>query len=459
MPSQAAQLACLPESDREAFYARIGEAGQRALRYDWRFWGRPEQFAPGTEGAAIERTDWRTWLILAGRGFGKTRAGAEWVRERVAAGARYLIIAGPTAGDVRDVMIEGESGLLNVYPPGEAPLYEPSKSRLTWMRAGVETARAILLSAEEPERFRGKQGDTVWCDEICAWERPEAWTLLQFAMRLGAPRFGLTTTPKNTPLLAEIMRDPRTVISRGSTFDNAPNLAPEFIAAIRDKYEGTRLGRQELHAEVLLDTPGALWNTAMIEACRVKAAPALLRTVTALDPSVTAHEGSDEAGIVVCGVGLCRCKGVAEKHLFVLGDYSGKYTPDGWARATVTAHHRHSGDRVVAEKNQGGDMIEGALRTVDPHVPYRGISARQGKRVRAEPVAALYEQGKVHHCGELHKLEAEQCSWDPMNPSAKSPNRIDALVHCATDLMLGGGVPTFSYQPGGLSIHRGQEED
>lgn len=458
MPSLAAQLAALPDQGA-AWLDSLTPEARLALRHDWRFWGRPEQFAPGTETASDPRANWRTWLVLAGRGFGKTRAGAEWVRERVNGGARWIIIAGPTASDVRDVMIEGESGILAIYPPGEAPVYESSKARLTWYRGKEEIARATLLSAEEPERFRGKQGDTVWADELCAWERPEAWTQLRFGMRLGSPRFMVTTTPKNTPTLRDLLTDARTVVTRGSTFDNAANLAPEFIADIRSTYEGTRLGRQELYAEVLLDTPGALWNTAMIEACRVASPPAFLRTVTALDPSVTANATSDEAGIVTCALGLCRCKGAPEKHLFVIGDYSGKFTPDGWARETIKAHRKHSGDRVVAEKNQGGDMIENTLRSIEPHLPYRGISARQGKRVRAEPIAAIYEQGKAHHVGDLHKLEAEMCTWDPMNPNAKSPNRIDALVHCATELMLGGGVPSFSFAPGGLSMNRTNRED
>ncbi len=455
MTSRAARFAVLTDDQRQIVRSAMTPEQITALAHDWRFWGRPEQFAPGSDGASDPRTDWLTWLVLSGRGWGKSRSGAEWTRERVAGGARRLVIAGPTAADVRDVMLEGESGLLNIYPPGEAPLYEPSKRRVTWKNG----ATAVLLSAEEPDRFRGVQGDTSWCDELCAWQYPEAFEMLRFAMRLGQPRFMVTTTPRPTPLIKELIKDPRTVITRGSTFDNSANLAADFIAAIRDKYEGTRLGRQELFAEILDDVPGALWNTTQLDALRVKTLPALRRVVIAIDPAVSANAGSDETGIVAAGVGECRCKGSPELHGFVLADASGKYTPDGWARASIALYDRLQGDRIVAERNQGGDLVESNLRTVSPHIPYRSVHASKGKRLRAEPVSALYEQGKIHHVLGLHKLETEMTMWDPMDPRAPSPNRIDALVYALTDLMLGGGAPTFTYAPGALTLQGAEAEE
>ena len=408
----------------------------------WREVARPEQLAPGTIGAASQRSDWRTWLVLAGRGWGKTRTGVEWVAERVRLGAKHVIIAGPTASDVRDVLVEGQSGLLSCYPEDEQPHYEPSKNRITWARGrhSPEGARAILLSAEEPNRFRGKQGDTVLCDELAAWQYPDAWQQLQFAMRLGTPRFAVTTTPKPTKLIRSLLADARVAVTRGSTFDNAANLAPDFLQSMREQFEGTRLGRQELNAELLEDVEGALWTGALIERARVRVAPAdLLRTVVAIDPAVSNEENSDETGIVVAAVAECGCKSnghaVTERHAFVLSDLSGKHSPDRWARLAAQAYADHSADRIVAEVNNGGALVEANLRTVDRNAAYTAVHAAKGKRTRAEPIAALYEQGKVHHVGGFAKLEDQMTSWDQLAGGA-SPDRVDALVWALTELMI-----------------------
>jgi phage terminase large subunit-like protein len=416
------------------------------LRYEWRAWARPEQLAPDTLPNGLP---WLVWLVLAGRGFGKTRLGAEWVRERVEAGeAKRIIIAGPTAGDVRDVMIEGESGIMAISPPWFMPLYEPSKMRLTWPNG----ATAVLLSAEEPERFRGKQGDTAWCDELAAWKNPEAWKQLQFGMRLGTPKYLVTTTPQAKPFLKELVKRSSTVITKGSTFDNERNLAADFVADLKEQFVGTRLGRQEIFAELLDDVEGALWNHTLIDQARIKheARPIeWLRRVVAVDPAGSAKSTADEAGIVVAGIAMCSCKGDPERHAFVLQDISGRYSPQDMGRKAVDAYHAHEADRLVAEDNFGGKIVEDLISLIDRRVAYLAVHASRGKIVRAEPVAALYEQGRVHHVGMLAKLEDELCTYTPFDP--KSPGRMDALVWALTDLMLGDASPKYEgYEPSGF---------
>jgi phage terminase large subunit-like protein len=418
------------------------------LRYAWRFWGRPEQFAPGTPGAAIGRTDWTFWLLLAGRGFGKTRAGAEFAIEKARAfpGSHGALVA-PTADDARKTMlsagmehIEGASGILAISPPDFRPVYEPSKRILTWPNGTVAT----LYSAEEPNRLRGPQHHWGWVDEMAAWEKEaEAWDQFLFGLRLGQqPQACITTTPRPIRIVRDLVADPRTVVTRGSTFDNAANLAPAFLSKIAGRYEGTRLGRQELYAEILDDVPGALWTWEHLETLRVTRAPAeLRRVVVAIDPAVSSSETSDETGIVVAGVGACRCRGAEELHGFVLADLSGKYSPNGWAQKAGKAYYTHQADRIVAEANNGGALVEMNLRTVDARVAYRAVHAAQGKRTRAEPIAALYEQGKVHHVGLHAALEDQLTTWDPVS-SARSPDRLDALVWALSELML------HAYRPG-----------
>lgn len=405
-------------AERKAKLERLAELRKR---YDWANVGRPSQQEPAG--------DWLVWLILAGRGWGKTRTGAEWLKAHALAtpGTRWAVVA-PTYADARDTCVEGESGLLAVLPPDRVQQWNRSLGELTLTNG----SRVKLFSADEPERLRGPQHHGAWCDEPASWRYgTEAWDQLQFGLRLGDhPRTVVTGTPKPIRLVKELAArgEPEVVITRGSTFDNEANLAPAALAELRARYEGTRLGRQELYAELLLDTPGALWTQASIDVDRVEKAPTLTRVVTAIDPAVTAGEDSDETGIVVVGLGV-------DGHAYVLADRSCRTSPDGWARRAVAAHDEFEGDRIVAEVNNGGDLVERVVRTVDATVPYRAVRASRGKRVRAEPVAALYEQHRVHHVGGLGDLEDQMCSWTP--ESGDSPDRMDALVWALTDLMLG----------------------
>lgn len=384
------------------------------------------------------------WLLLAGRGYGKTRCGAEWVHDRVRAGARRIALVAPTAADVRDTMVEGESGLLAKARPGERLRYEPSKRRVTWLDTG---AVALCFSADAPERLRGPQHDTAWCDEVAAWRYAEAtWSNLLFGLRLGAdPRICATTTPRPVPLVRELLAAPDTAVTRGSTFDNAANLAPATLAKIKRQYEGTRLGRQELFAELLDDTPGALWALDRIHAARVAEAPALRRVAVAVDPATSSGEDSDETGIVGGGVD-------AQGEGFVLADRSVRGSPEEWGRAAVALLDEIEADFIVAEKNQGGDMVASVIRAAaaelhrqgkrtSPQVVVKLVHASRGKRPRAEPVAQLYEQGRVHHVGILAALEDQMTTWDASDPRADSPDRMDALVWLFTELMVDEALP------------------
>lgn len=385
--------------------------------YDWERLARPNQLPPPG--------DWQTWLFLAGRGTGKTRAGAEWVRVRARGNpaARIALVA-PTAADARDVMVEGQSGILACSPTDFRPHYEPSKRRLTWPNG----AQATTYSADEPDRLRGPQHTDAWVDELAAWQRPETWDMLQFGLRLGAdPRCVVTTTPRPVRLVRELMESKTTAITRGTTYENRANLAPAFFERIVAKYEGTRLGRQELNAELLEDNPFALWQRQRIEELRVEAAPPLSRVVVAIDPQAGDGENSAETGIVVAGVGH-------DGHAYIVADRTVRGSPDAWARAAVLAFHSFDADRIVAEINQGGAMVEHTIRTVEPHIPYRGVTASRGKQIRAEPVAALYEQGKAHHVGAFPDLEDQLVNWVP--GAEESPDRLDAMVWAVTDLML-----------------------
>ncbi|TMJ56865.1 MAG: ATP-binding protein [Alphaproteobacteria bacterium] len=422
----AGSLASLPETTRKDPAAVLSPAEARALLYDWSFWARPAQQPPAGS--------WRVWLLLAGRGFGKTRTGAELVRARVAGWtARRLALVAPTAADARNVMVEGESGILAISPPWDRPRYEPSKRRLTWPNGAIAT----LYSADEPERLRGPQHDATWCDELGSWRYPEAWDMLMLGMRLGAdPRIVVTTTPRPTKLIRALIADPTAVVTRGSTYENRTNLAPAFLQQIIRKYEGTRLGRQELEAEILDDVPGALWTRGVIEASRACSAPTLLRVVVAIDPAATSSEDADETGIIVAGRD-------GQGQGWVLADASGRYPPAEWAKTAIAAYRAHRADRVVAEVNNGGEMVEATLRVIDPNVSFAAVRASRGKLTRAEPVAALYEQGRVHHLGVFPQLEDQMCGFVPADQgdlgprlAGCSPDRVDALVWALTDLLI-----------------------
>lgn len=384
--------------------------------------------------------DWRTWLLMAGRGFGKTRTGAEFVRTEIMANrARRVALVAPTAADARDVMVEGQSGLLaccDAY--GFAAHYKPSLRRVDFANG----ARATLYSAEEGNRLRGPQHDLAWADELAAWSNDDAWDQLQFGLRLGAnPRQVVTTTPRPTPMLKRLIADPATVVTRGSSYDNRDNLAPQFFEQIIAKYRGTRLGQQEIEGLLLEDVQGALWNLAMIDAARRSRdeVPQLARVVVAIDPQAGYDPDGDlsETGIVVAGIDKQRLG-------WVLADRSGNYSPNQWAERALAAFHEFKADRIVAEANQGGVMVETTLRTVAPRAPITLVRATRGKLARAEPVAALYEQGKVFHAGVFADLEAQMTEYVP-ETAKRSPDRMDALVWALTHVMLSGRTATLQW--------------
>jgi phage terminase large subunit-like protein len=414
----------LTPTQRAEFLASLTPSDAEELLYAWRgLWARPEQLAPGS--------DWLTWLILAGRGWGKTRTGVEWAIEtaRDNPGWRLALVA-RTAADVRDTMIEGESGILACSPPWFRPVYEPSKRRLTWPNGTVATT----FTAEEPDALRGPQHHAAWADELASWKyADDTWDNLQFGLRLGdRPRVVVTTTPRPIKLVRELLKDPTTHVTRGSTFDNAANLAKTQLAKYKAKYEGTRLGRQELGGEVLEDVPGSLWQHAGIDAARVRVAPELVRVVVSIDPAATSSAEADETGIIGAGKGV-------DGQYYVLADRTCRMSPHGWATRAVVAYDELKADRVVAEVNNGGEMVEHTVRTVRSSIPYTAVHASRGKRVRAEPIAALYEQGKVHHVGALAELEDQMCTF-VAEGGEKSPDRVDALVWALTELSGGDAM-------------------
>ena len=417
-----AELCALPLTERlermDALPARTTER----LRFEWRCLARPEQLPPADP--------WTYWLVLAGRGFGKTRTGAETVRVW-ARTHRYANLIGATSDDARDIMVDGEAGILAVCPHDERPNYRKSERKLLWPSGAV----SLIFTADEPERLRGKQHDKLRADELAAWRYPDAWDQAKFGLRLGAnPQAIVTTTPRPSAVIRGLLVDPACVVTRGTSYDNRANLAPAYYSAILAQYEGTRLGRQELNAELLEDNPGALWQRAAIDATRVRVAPSLRRVVVGVDPSVTNTETSDETGIVVAGLG-------DDGDFYIAADCSLRGSPDAWARAAVGAWHDHQADRIVAETNNGGDLVESVLRTVNPNVPFTKVTATRGKAIRAEPIAALYEQGRVHHVGLFSKLEDQMADFDPVMPAGRrSPDRMDALVWAMTELATGGGI-------------------
>lgn len=411
-------LITLPEAERAAILATLTPKEAEALLYDWRFWARGNQLEPPG--------NWSVWLLLAGRGFGKTRTGAEYIRDQVERGAvRRIALVARTAADARDVLVEGEAGLLAVCPPWNRPAYYPSKRRLVWPNGAIATT----YSGDKPDQLRGPAHDVAWADELASWRYAEAWDNLMFGLRLGPkPRCVATTTPRPIPLIKGLMSDPAVHVTRGSTYDNRANLAPAFFQQIIRKYEGTRQGRQELNAEILDDVPGALWTRALLERGRVRSTPPLRRVVVGVDPQAGTAVGASETGIVVAGVG-------ADGHGYVLDDLSVSASPSGWAEQAITGYHKYAADRLIGEANNGGDMVEATIRAVEATISFKKVYASRGKQTRAEPVAALYEQGRIHHVGMFAELEDQMCSWVPGD--ANSPDRMDALVWAVTDLMLG----------------------
>lgn len=434
LPIHADDLRAMGE-DVSSILSQLPPAKAAELLYTWEFWARPQQIAP--EG------DWNTWFINAGRGFGKTRAGVEWVRSKVKSGAKRIAAIAATNSDIERVMVNGESGFLARCWSGDKtnkgvvmgkPVWSPTKRLLTWENG----AYVQFFSAEEPERLRGPQFEACWCDELAAWNRDrDTWDMLQFTLRLGKhPQVCVTTTPKPTKLVRDIMKNPKTVVTYGSTFDNSANLAATYLEAVKTQYEGTRLGRQELYAEVLDEASGALWSRELLSQCEVEVddplefSQTLNRVVVSVDPAVSANSESDMTGIVVAGQdvnGVC----------YILQDATDRYTPEGWAAKAVELYNLYGADRIVAERNQGGEMVRYTFKSVDETIPIKLVHASRGKFARAEPVSALYERGRVKHVKGLDALEDQMVQWCPLG-SIGSPDRLDAMVWAVTELALKG---------------------
>jgi predicted phage terminase large subunit-like protein len=428
------RLQALTSEQRAEVLGSLDERSLRALAFDWvGMWARDAQLIPPG--------DWFTWLVLAGRGFGKSRCGAEAVRHLVETGqARRVALIAATSADARDVMVEGDSGILSCSPPWFRPKFEPSKRRLTWPNGALAT----MYSAEEGSRLRGPQHDLCWADELAAWtdtDGEDTWDNMVMGLRLGGhPRVIVTTTPKPTKLVQRLVKDTSgTVITSGSTWDNAANLPAKYKDYIRRTYAGTRLGRQEIYAEVLTDIGGALFNLEHVDAHRVPVAPNMDRIVIAIDPSPTSLHGSDETGIMAVGKGPPpQGKEADGGHCYVLQDHTMKGSPDEWARAAIKAFHLHKADRIIAETNNGGEMVEAVIRSVDPDVPFTAVRAMRGKSKRAEPVAALMEQGRIHLVGtDFEKLERQLKVFTGIN--GKRDDRVDSMNWAIHELMLSGG--------------------
>ena len=428
-PSIAERLAKLPTKQLHKLVSEFSDNECEHFLYDWWFWGRKNQFQP--------LGNWYCWLVLAGRGFGKTRMGVEWIKTCVEGDSplkapinapRHIALIAQTQADGRDVIIEGDSGFLANCRASFRPKYEISKRKLVWPNGIV----AHLYSADEPDQLRGPQHHLAWGDELAKWKNgEECWSNLLFGLRLGkAPRVMVTTTPRPIPLLNKIISDPATSITKGSTFDNASNLSPVFLKQIKRLYEGTRLGKQELDGDLLEDVVGALWSHQLIDRNRSEKPASFVRIVVAVDPPVSQKESSDACGIIVAGKD-------ENDHIYILADRSQKgLSPLGWAKEVLRAYGDFAADRIVAEVNNGGDLVETVLRQLDEKISYKAVHATRGKILRAEPVAALYERGIVHHTSPLKELELEMCHFTG-STTDKSPDRLDALVWAVTDLAFG----------------------
>ena len=426
LPATTDYLMSLPHDVRadaiEIVRSGIPKPQAIKLRYDWHLHARDSQLPP--------EEDWDTWLILAGRGFGKTRTGAEWVRDQVENDhAHRIALVARTLAEAQSIMIEGESGLLNICPPSNKPTYEPSKRKLTWPSG----AFALAFSSHEPDQLRGPQFDAAWCDELASWEYPnQTWDNLNFALRLGRrPRSVITTTPKPIELVRSLPNKPGVYVTRGSTYENQDNLAPSFFKGITEQYDGTRIGRQEIYAELMDEDEDALWKREWIEKARISSAPPMSRIVVAVDPAMSTKPTSSETGIVVVGADA------RLKQAFVLADESGRLTPNSWALRAIHLYEKFNAHRIVVEDNAGGQMAESTIQNaVDRTISIKTLHARRGKYIRAEPIASLYEQGRVHHVGRFPELEDQMCTWTADLGPSHSPDRADALVHAITDLIL-----------------------
>lgn len=413
--SKAELFAQLSKEEQIKRISQLTDEEAELLAYDWDWYGRPNQMWPAG--------DWTYWMVMAGRGFGKTRVGSEWIKNSVKTN-KYCNLMGATSDDAIDIMVEGDSGILSICNKYERPTFKKSDKKLIWPNGAI----SLIFSAEEPERLRGKQHMKLWADELGAWRYQDSWDQAIFGLRLGRnPQACITTTPRPTELIKSIVKDKATIITRGSTYDNRSNLAPSFFNKVIEKYEGTRLGRQELNAELLENNENALWNLKMLDDLRVKEYTSFARVVVAIDPAVTSNENSDLTGIVVAAKG-------EDGHYYIIDDLTLLGKPSEWATKAINAYHQYKADRIIAEVNNGGDLVEDVIRNIDNNVSYKKVSATRGKILRAEPIAALYEQGKVHHIGTFSKLEDQMCNFAGSDIRQKSPDRLDALVWALTEL-------------------------
>jgi phage terminase large subunit-like protein len=418
LQSVAERLAALTESDRRAALALLTDQEAERLLYEWRgFLARPDQIAP--------HGDWDIWCILAGRGWGKTETGAQWIKEQVAAGVKSIALVAETQKDLEEVMVPR---LVSIYPPGEGPRVTFKPVRVRWPNGAL----ALGYVGNEPDQLRGPEFEAAWVDELAKYRyAQEAWDMLQFCMRAGAhPRTIITTTPRPVEVIKRIVagQEGKVALTRGKTMDNRANLAPTFLSKIVNRYAGTRLGRQELDAEILGDLPGALWPQTVLDTFRVPSAPDLERVVVAIDPAITAGDDSNDHGIVVAGV-------ADDGTGYVLEDFSLSGSPYDWAAAATQMAVKHKADGVVVEVNQGGDMVAHTLRSVSPNLNIIEVRATRGKHVRAEPISALYQQGRVRHVGAFPDLENQMTQMTTSGfQGGGSPDRVDALVWALTEL-------------------------
>ncbi len=429
MLSPAAAFGMLPESERKAQYAALSAEAKASLLYSWRYWARPEQLEP--------TGDWLTWLLLSGRGFGKTRTGAEWIRSVVCGPTplakgqvEHVALIAETAADARDVLVEKkDGGVLAVHPRDFRPIYEPSKRRLTWPNGATGT----LYNGSEPDQLRGPEHGAAWCDELAKWRYgEEAYSNMMFGLRLGSrPRKIITTTPRPIPIIRQLIADPTTYVTRGKTTDNIANLPESFLADVERKYGGTRLGRQELNGEVLDDVPGALWTRDMLDKHRLgkDRRPEFQRVVVAIDPAGKAgDDDTAETGIVVAALGI-------DGRGYVLDDLTCSASPHGWASRAVSAYDLYDADAIIVETNFGGDMVKMAVKSVRQAINVIEVHASRGKVTRAEPIAALYEQGRISHIGSFAALEDQMVCFTPFGIVGDGKkDRADALVWALTNL-------------------------
>lgn len=417
----------LPEQERIKLLNSLTQEDAEELLYDWKVWARPKQLEPSG--------NWLTWMILTGRGWGKTRTGAEWVIGKARKNAKHIALIGKTKADVRDTMIElGPASIMKISHPKFRPEYEPSKRRLTWPNDCIAT----IYSGDEPDQVRGPSHDFSWIDELAKFQYPDdIWSNLMFGLREGEDmRILVTTTPRPIKIIKNLVKDLDTITITGNTYENKDNLPEKYFDKVIAPYVGTRLGQQEIEGKILEDNPNALWNRKMIDDNRVNKHPTLIRIVIGVDPEASDTETSAETGIIAAGIDN-------NGHGYILADSTIKGSPDQWGNEAVTAYYKNRADRIIGEINQGGDMVEYVIRSVDENVSYKSVRATKGKYIRAEPVSALYEQGKIHHVGNFSDLEDQLCEWVP---GEKSPDRMDALVWAITELMLEGeGSPSVRW--------------